>query len=170
MGSSRQATITGYTWFIRNVMQISDAVLPDDSPFILGSYYKALEFVYKGLLIVPNADPSGVYPSVYAQAVYNFAGDALVQIAPDVPNAPMIPGSGNPGLPFFANMRRTLGINNFVPGVISSTSDESTSESLLNPEFMSQLQFSDLQQTKTPWGRAYLAIAQKYGPSVVGIN
>ena len=48
-------------------------------------------------------------------------------------------------------------------GVISASNDESTGESVLNPEFMKTLTLGNLQNLKTPWGRQYLAFAMDFG-------
>lgn len=71
---------------------------------------------------------------------------------------------------FFANARRQLKLNSFVPGVVASTSDLSTSVGLDNPDFFKNLTLDQLQLLKTSYGRAYLAIAQKYGPNVWGVS
>jgi hypothetical protein len=63
----------------------------------------------------------------------------------------------------FADIRTAYKINSFVPGMVSSTSDNGTSTSLITPDFFQNLTLSDLQLMKTPYGRAYLAIAQKAG-------
>jgi hypothetical protein len=47
--------------------------------------------------------------------------------------------------------------------VVSSSADVSTSESLLVPDAAKGFQFADLQYLKTPYGRAYLGYAQRYG-------
>lgn len=64
---------------------------------------------------------------------------------------------------YFATLRRQFGIGAFRAGVISASNDESTGESVLNPEFMKTLTLGNLQNLKTPWGRQYLAFAQDFG-------
>lgn len=64
---------------------------------------------------------------------------------------------------YFSSARVKFNLTGFVAGVISSSSDVSTSESILNPDFMTGLTMGNLQNLKTPYGRAYLAIAQDYG-------
>jgi len=64
---------------------------------------------------------------------------------------------------YFTNLRAQWQVNQFVPGVIASTSDESTSASYKNPAVMDNLLFSDLSYVKTPFGRNYLSIAARYG-------
>lgn len=71
---------------------------------------------------------------------------------------------------YFSRLRRQLKINSFVPGVVGSTSDVSTSVGLDNPDFMKGLTLEDLQLLKTPFGKTYLSIAQKAGPSIWGLT
>ena len=53
-----------------------------------------------------------------------------------------------------------MAINSFVAGVIESSADESTSQSMKVPDQFEGLTIADLQNLKTPWGRTYLGIAQ----------
>ena len=71
---------------------------------------------------------------------------------------------------FFNKLRRQLRLNSFVPGVVTSANDLSTGAGLLNPDFLRYLTFENLQLIKTPWGRAYLAVAQKWGPTLFGLS
>ncbi len=64
---------------------------------------------------------------------------------------------------FFLGLRKNWNISGFVAGVVTSSSDESTSETLLNPEFMKGLTLGNLQNLKTPYGRQYLSFAMDYG-------
>jgi len=64
---------------------------------------------------------------------------------------------------YLTSLRAQWQINQFVPGVIASTSDESTSANYKNPAVMDNLLFSDLNYVKTPFGRNYLSIAARYG-------
>lgn len=71
---------------------------------------------------------------------------------------------------FFAMAQLKFNLGQFAPGVVSNSSDVSTSVGLLNQTFMQGLTLEDLQLMKTVWGRAYMAIAQKWGPTVWGFN
>jgi hypothetical protein len=137
-------TLAGFMTFIQNNMNISATALPPTSEWIGWAYDYAQEVVSPTLGCVSSL--------IYALALYNLAGDFLVNYAPD-----------SPGQCVFANLRSTYKIGSFVPGVVQSTSDNGTSTSLLVPDFMKELMLADLQELKTPWGRAYLAFAQKYG-------
>ncbi len=125
-------------------MGINTTVLPDNSVSITYAYDAALDVVNETLLVVA--------PNMYTLAVYNLGGDNLINWAPD-----------QTGQTFFADLREKLHCTQFVAGVVSSTSDEGTSMSLNVPEQLNRLTLSDLQNLKTPYGRQYLAIAQKYG-------
>lgn len=148
-------------------MRITTAVLPDDSPWINWALQQSLGLVNRALMAVRNTVPT-VW-TIYTRAVYNLAGHILVETAPDVPDAPNVPGS-DPAAPYFTNLRSGLDMAGFISGVINSTSDNGTGNSMVVPEAMQTLTFSDLQTMKTPWGRTYLGIAQKYGPTIWGIS
>jgi len=64
---------------------------------------------------------------------------------------------------YFLSLRQRFNLTGFTGGVIASSADESTSQSLLNPEFMKGLTLGNLQNLKTPYGRQYMAFAQDYG-------
>lgn len=177
MSAPGAPTLAGFTSFIRNVMGINSTVLPDNAIYIPWAYQVSLRWVNTNLQAVRAWGPIGAtppdgidptYPSLYALAVYNLAGDNLVNYAQDVvPNVPVDGGD----LPYFANLRAGLKIDSFVGGVVSGTSDEGTSVSLAVPKEIAEgLTFANLQQMKTPWGRAYLGIAQSFGPSIWGVS
>jgi len=155
-------TLAGFSTFIYSVMGITTAVLPPTSPYIAFAYNVALNTVNLQLQAVcaPKVDPT--LPSIYALAVYNLAADRLVNYAPDVADAPNVPGS-NPPAPYFAYTRTKFNLLGFVGGVIQSTSDEGTSESMVVPEFAKALTMADLNTLQTPWGRRYLGLAQSAG-------
>lgn len=147
-------------------MQIPVEVLPDGSMWF--------SFSFDVSMLTVNLLMNVVSPPIYTLAVYYLAGDILINNATDVPNAPVYAPPGTTTnvdkLPYFAYMRKQFNINGFVSGVIQSASDEGTSESMVVPDSLSQLSLSDLQNLKTPWGRQYLAWAQKYGPAPWGLS
>lgn len=155
-------TVAGFLTFIRNTMGISTTVLPDGSDVIATAFQVAVEIV-SVLLNVAS-------PIMYTLAVYNLAGDNLINYAQDLPGAAVVPGSGDPGLPFFAWTRKQWDVNGFVSGVISGAHDETTGSTLVVQDAAKNFTLSDLQNLKTPYGRQYLAIAQRYGPSIVGVS
>lgn len=147
--------------FITNTMQIPVSALPLNAPVILMSLAIAEDIVNPALQAVGACGSTLGYtgPSIYELAVYNLAADNLINFAPDQPNKT-----------YFADLRTQWKLNSFVPGVIQASADVSTSESLLVPDFMKNLSMSDLQYLKTPYGRAYMALAQRYGTSVWGMS
>jgi hypothetical protein len=164
--SGQPPTEAGYLEFIRTIMRIPVEALPDDSPAIHCSFCSAQTLVNCTLMIVGNACPD--QPSYYAWAVYNLAGDMLVNYAPDNDNAQ--PPVEPPNDHYFTILRQSMGLATFVPGLIQSSSDEGTSQSFMVPGWMEQMTLANLQQLKTPWGRQYLMLAQAYGPTIWGIS
>lgn len=137
-------TLAGFILFIRGTMGIDPLYLPDNSPVI--------EMSYDIACATTNLYLRFVSPLLGTLAIYNLAGDTLINFAPDQPLRS-----------YFFDLRVTLGISVFVPGVIASSSDSGTSASSLNPEFMKTFTLANLQNLKTPYGRQYLALAQSYG-------
>jgi hypothetical protein len=136
--------LAGFQWFITNIMAINATILPLNSAII--------PWVFNLAMATVNITLSQVGGGIYSQAVYNLAGDFLVHNSQD-----------QPGQTFFTDTRATFHLNDFVAGVVNTASDVSTSDSLTVPEQFNNFTIADLQNLKTPWGRQYLAIAQKYG-------
>lgn len=134
----------GFLQWVRDFMAVPTAALPDDSIFIGFAYDLALATVNPALAAVPP---------IYTLAVYNLGGDFLVNWCQDVPPST-----------YWADLRTSFAIFAFAPGVVTSSSDNGTSTSLLNPEQMKDFTLANLQNLKTPYGRQYLAWAQAYGP------
>jgi hypothetical protein len=150
-------TLAGYLLFIRNWMKITTGQLPDDSLYIPASFNFAKMMVNPKMAVVPSPDPS--YPNLYAIAVYNLAGDRLVNFAVD-----------QDGETVFTDLRDKCNLAGFVSGIISSSSDETSSQSMVVAKAMETLTFFDLQTMKTPWGRAYMGFAQQMGPTDWGMS
>jgi hypothetical protein len=170
-----QPTFAGFLAFVRNVMGIDTTILPDSSPVLPMAYAVAKAIVNPALMAicvppVPDATPPTLGTTIYALAVYNLGGSNLINYAQDEPDAAIIPGSGEPGLPFFAFTRQKWNVNGFVSGVIQSAADESTSESMVVQEAAKNFTLANLQQLKDPYGRQYLAFAQSYGQSTWGLT
>jgi len=121
---------------------------------------------------------AGVSPLPYSGTP--GVGYVIVQAVPDTTHfsysLPLDPGAANllPGASateyYFVDLRKQLKINSFVPGVVSNTSDLTTSVGLVVPDFFKTLTLEQMDLMKTPFGRAYLMIAQKYGPTVWGLT
>ncbi|WP_336194994.1 hypothetical protein [Hafnia paralvei] len=133
-------SLSGFIGFVRSDMGITAEQVPDDSQSLSLAYGGAVEWV--------NRDIAIVMPSLYAVAVYNLAASFLINY-----------GTEN----VFSGLREKLNLNNFVAGVISASSDNSTSSQRLVPDFFKELSLADLQMLQDPWGRRYLMIAQQFG-------
>ena len=143
-------TFPGFLAFVRTTMGVSTAVLPDDSPCLQESYDLSIETVNRAIQVAA--------PNSYRNAVYNLGGDVLINAAPDVD-----------GSTFFADLRAKWNVLDPTSGVVQSSNDVSTGQAFVVPEQASTFTLGDLQNLKTPYGRAYVAVAQKYG-SLWGIS
>lgn len=142
-------TVTGFISFIQNVMQIKATYLPTNAPVIQEAFDVAMAVVNQFLALVP-VGTSG--QSIYSLAVYNLAGDNLINFAPD-----------QEGFTYFKELRESFGINSFRAGVIQTGGDEGTQAAIIPPEWTQMLTMADLQYIKTPYGRQYMAFAQRFG-------
>lgn len=124
-------SLSGFIGFVRSDMGITAEQVPDDSQSLSLAYGGAVEWV--------NRDIAIVMPSLYAVAVYNLAASFLINY-----------GTEN----VFSALREKLNLNNFVAGVISASSDNSTSSQRLVPDFFKDLSLADLQMLQDPWGDA----------------
>lgn len=159
-----EPTLAGFIAFLRDVVGINSTVLPDDSATIPMSLSIALAIVNPALRAAGyTPGPAGTIPvSIYVLAVYNLGADNVINFAPDVAAAP--------NNTYFADLRASFNTNAFVSGVIQSSNDESTGNSMVVQEAARNFTLGNLQNLKTPWGRVYLAYAQAYGPSIVGLS
>jgi hypothetical protein len=149
MIGERQPTLPGYLFWIREIMAVPKIVLPDNSPYIELSYDLSIEIVNRYIEWA-----SGI---VYTQCVYNLGGDYLVQMAQDNPNLQP------PNNTYWADLRASMGVNSFLPGLVNQAQDQGTEASVQLLSAMENLTIADLQQLKTPWGRVYLGLAQSVG-------
>lgn len=168
-----QPTLAGFLNFVRQVMGITTAQLPDASPVIGFALSVALGIVNPALraACIPQTDGAGVQLnggglSIYVLAAYNLAGSNLLSYAQD-PEPPVV---YKDNLPFFEYTRKRWKIDSFVSGVVQANSDESTSVSLVVQEAAKNFTLANLQNLKDPYGRTYLGMAQSYGPSTWGLS
>ena len=147
-------TLAGFIVFIRTQMGISTMVLPDTDP--------AIEMAYCVARDIANPAVACVSPLIYSLMVYNLGGSNLIEFAQDQPGAPMVAGSSPPA-PYFVYLRTKWNLNDLISGVISASSDEGTSQSLVVQDAAAGFSVADLQYLKTPYGRTYLSYAQRYG-------
>jgi hypothetical protein len=161
-----QPTLAGFIQFLSNQLPTKPGQLPPTSPWPAIAFAQALAIVNPALraVCIPSQDAAGVTLNsggwtIYALAVYNLATDILVNLTPD-----------QPGFRFFANLRKKFNINGFVSGVVGASGDESTSVSMIVQDAAKAFTLKDLQNLKTTWGRAYLGLAQSYGPTTAGMS
>jgi hypothetical protein len=154
-----QPTLAGFQAFVTGVMRVPEAALDPDDPAVAWCFDFAVQWVNAGLCSVPGLP--GVW-TLYAQAVYNLAADTLINAAQDGVGSPPIK-TAEGDLPYWQATRLNLQINNFVAGVVQSASDEGTSTGFLVPSSFGDYTIANLQNLKTPYGRAYLGIAQSWG-------
>lgn len=166
-----EPSLARFITFIRTIMGIDTTVLPDGSAVIPIALKVALALVNQDLRQVTGqlCPPIDDHPiSMYVWAVYNLAGDNLLNYAQDLPDAAIVPGSDPPAA-FFANTRRVWNVNGFVSGIIQSASDNGTGESMVVMDAAKNFTLGNLQNLKTPYGRAYLALSQDMG-SIWGVS
>lgn len=125
------------------------AVSTANSPWIAYALNRALNLVMQ-IPTIAGLD--------YTLAVYNCAGHILIGISPDQASQS-----------YFTDARKNFGMLEASSGVISSSSDQATSNSFAVPEVMTKMTVGDLYFFKTPWGREYLAFAQDFG-AIAGMS
>ena len=139
--------------FLGSVVQIPAAALPASSPWPAVALAQAIELV----LCPPTGGLS------YTLAVYNCATHLTLLITPD-----------QPGQTWFANARSNsstgFSLNAPPTGIVVSTSDETTSTTVVAPTWAAGLTATQLGFFRTPWGREYLGWQQTYGPNIVGLS
>lgn len=140
--------LTDYTLFVQNVMGIAPGYLPADSPFLGYALQRAMDLVINV--------PAGNAAIEYVLAVYNCAGHIQLMITPDQ----IVNGVSQK---FFVKQRDDQDLLKRSDGVVSASSDESTSTTLATPDALRQLTIQDLGFMKTVWGREYLSFNQDFG-------
>src|ERR1035438_6745880 len=108
-------SLVGFVAYLRAPVKIPTLILPDDDWSIPFAYTIARETVHPGIC--------NVSPVMYQQAVYNLATDIVINVAQDQPDRDEL-----------QKKRKEYKIDGFIPGVIQSSSNAGTAESLLNPE------------------------------------
>ena len=145
-----QPTLAGLINFCRTVVGITVDAMPDASP----GFQTALDFTNEW---IPD-QLAAVSPGLYTAATYNWAASLIIEYQPD-----------QTGQVLFTQLRQSFGVGNFVPGVLTSVSNEATSESLTIGKGLSNLSIVDLQRAKDPYGRTALGILQQLG-TLWGLN
>lgn len=128
------------------------------APAMGDAYLVVQPIVYTSLTVaqaIVNDTLSSAGTGTYVLAVYNLAADRLLNYAPD-----------QPGQTFFEDLRNTFRLTSISVGAVAGASDQGTSASIVNPEWMRSMTMRDIQTLKTPFGREYMGFAQAYGPNV----
>lgn len=152
-----EPTVGGFIEFVINIMQPPAPFDPNTSPFIPWSFNAAINFINSGLLCIP-AKQVGFW-TIGTIATYNLAADTLINIAQDGPSDPIY----KDGLKYWAYLRKQYNLLSFIPGIVQTSSDENTSVGYMIPDGFAGYTIANLQQLKTPYGRAYLGYAQSWG-------
>lgn len=130
--------------FCRNVAGITVTVMPDGDPGFDRAYAVALAMVPHELNCLDSY--------IYTDCVYCWGVSVILQFQQD-----------QTGQVYFTNLRNAYGTGNFVPGVISSDADESTSTTMTVGKGLQDLTIEDLQRVKDPYGRQSIAYLQNLG-------
>ena len=138
-------TEAGFVLFCRDVAGITTTVMPDGDPGFDYAYAFALQWIPQTLNCV-----SGI---MYTAAIYNWGVSLIIEFQAD-----------QSGQTFFTDLRKQFGTSNFVPGVISTTADQATSDGLTIGTALSNMNLEDLQRVKDPFGRRALSILSATGP------
>lgn len=136
-------TLEGFIAWTRAVMGIPTTVMADADPGYAYAFEVAMDIVPRDLNRIP---------SIFTLTVYNWGGSLLIQFQQDPP-----------GYTFFADARKSFGVNSFTAGVIDSAADATTSESIAVGEGLKNLDMLSLQRIKDPYGRQALAFMQSLG-------
>ena len=136
-------SLTGFQSWAAAVMGLTTIVIPANDP----GYNYAFQ-------VATNIAPQAPWFSADIQTLvtYKIAASQLLQYQQD-----------QPGQTFFATARKNFGMNSFVAGVITSTSDETTSASMTIGKGLSNLDLMSLQLATNPYGRQALAFMQALG-------
>jgi hypothetical protein len=138
------------------VTDLSAPVAPDDVYLLVPRYVGTSLAVATSVV---NPTLAFVGADYFSQAVYCLAADRLLNYAPD-----------SNGQTYWRDLRKSFNLMDVSLGVISGSSNESSSSQWLNPEQLRRLTLGDLQMLKTPPGREYLAMAQAYGEEIWGLS
>src|SRR5271156_3233490 len=90
-------------------------------PTVIYALDFSLNWVNNQLCLVPSQ--MGAW-TLYELAVYNLAGDTLINIAQDATPFVIFGSINKIDLPYWKYIRERCGVLNFVAGVVQSTSDE----------------------------------------------
>ncbi|WP_244097479.1 hypothetical protein [Burkholderia cenocepacia] len=134
----------GYLQFLRDVVGVPVAALPDDSMSVTLSYQVGTELVPRGFACASA--------TIYEIMAYSAATSFLLNNTPD-----------QPGQSWFDDIRSKFGLLEGFNGIIQSAADQGTSAAAVVPDWVKRATLQDLQWMKDPWGRQLLAYLQMQG-------
>lgn len=149
MAWSSGPNLTDFTTFCTN-QGVVDSTNTNNATY----FGWAFDYAMAQALVCPQMPTN-----LYDLAVYNLGTDRFIRVAQDT--APDT---------FYTTQRTTFGVMTFKPGVVMASGDESSSQTLVVPDWFRTLPMSAQQLLATYWGREYLGYAQMYGPYVVGVS
>jgi hypothetical protein len=123
------------------------------------AYSPYLQWAFTMASDITLVPPSCMPPILYVTAVYNYGMHKLLKIGQDIS-----------GQTFFTTQRAAFNLMSFKAGPVGASADQSTSQTLVTPDFLKGLTMGDLDLLLTPWGREYLDYSQQYGPTIVGVS
>jgi hypothetical protein len=155
-GASWSQSLATVTTSAPNTIQVGDRiVLSGISPIL---------YIQPGRTAMPPNPAAPIYvTSAIDQQNFQYA------VSPN-PGAAIVSPTAAVQSYFFSNLRNAFRIGQFTPGLVTATSDQGTSVSLVQPHWAAGLGIFALHLTQTPWGRAYLGIASAWGPSIFGLT
>jgi len=149
-------TLSGYlNKWLYGTVGIPQMWLTPDNEWIDWSFNTAVGTVNWRIERVPGP--------FYLQAIYNLGAHVLLTNCPDNPNLPPYMEDTTGSYGYFGWYRKQNNVDGSTLGTVTASSDESTSVSLTVPKQAENLTLAQLQLQTTPYGRAYLGIAQSYG-------
>jgi hypothetical protein len=154
-------TLAGFISFVQTFLAPPAPFDPTTDGTMDFAFQVSCQIVYQGLQLVTS--PIGpVNPDwqLYSLAVYNLGTDTLINYVQDGPNAPVYKDD----MPYWQWLRSKYGINDFQPGLVTSSADQGTSVGFQVLPQIASMTMANLQQLKTPFGRRYLAFAGQWGP------
>ncbi|MDR8054214.1 hypothetical protein [Burkholderia cenocepacia] len=134
----------GYLQYLRNVVGVPVAALPDDSVYITLSYEIGLSLTPCGF----NRASS----SIYELMVYACATSFLLNNTPDQLNQS-----------WFDQVRTKYGLLDSFNGIITSAGDQGTNAAAVVPDWVKRATLAELQWMKDPFGRQFLGFLQMAG-------
>ncbi|EHA9277955.1 hypothetical protein ABK54_004557 [Salmonella enterica subsp. enterica serovar Shubra] len=134
-------SLEGFLRFVRDEMKVPVHAIADDDLVLECCYQAAME-------LIPNDLGLERLPIIYVRTVYNAAASLLLNFAPG---------------PWFADLRKKLGLGKLVTGLVNSAADQGTSGSITISDALSNLTLLDLQMLQDPYGRQVVAVLMQMG-------